>query len=111
MALATIAERILRTIGAITAFASLWIVLIVGIMADDAGNDAGATASAIILLGGLAIVLWILLCSFKPAMVAGWLPPWPVLRFISVKLPSYAVGVAGIAWWLYYGYRRYRGQW
>lgn len=108
MAFTTIVDRILRTIAGITAFASLWIVLIVGIMANDASTPAGARASAIILLGGLGLVVWILLCSFRPVMIAGWLPPWPALRFILVKLPCYTSGVAGIAWCLNYGYMRYR---
>jgi hypothetical protein len=77
-------------------------------MANDSGTPAGERTSRIILNCGGALIAWVLLCSFTPSMVTRWLPTWPGLGFLLVRLPSYAFGLGGIAYVLLMGFWRYR---
>jgi hypothetical protein len=99
MIIKTFADLILRVAAALTAIGLFWIVLIVGIMANDAGTRQGATASVIILLIGGAIGLWVLACSIRPNRMWPNADSKPILHFAAVKLPTYLFGAAG-CWWL-----------
>jgi hypothetical protein len=108
MKFSTLADRILRVVAMVTVIPFMFVVLIVGIMANDAGNASGERASLVILMAGGFLVLWVLLCSIAPTMVRDWLPSWPILRFVLVSLPSYGVALAGLAWGASYSYSKYR---
>ena len=97
MKLATLVDRTLRAAATLTAIVSLWMILMVGVMANDSDTPAGLAASTVILLGGFGVVIWVVMCSIKPLILSRRLSRFPSLRFILVKLPSYAFGVAGIA--------------
>ena len=99
MKFSTFADRSLRVIAVLAAIGFMFVVVIVGIMANDAGNAAGARAGKLIFSLGFLLALWVLICSILPRLVTVWLP-WPVLRFVLVKLPSYVFGLAGLAWCL-----------
>jgi hypothetical protein len=107
MKFSTFADRSLRVIAVLAAIGFMFVVVIVGIMANDAGNAAGARAGKLIFSLGFLLALWVLICSILPRLVTVWLP-WPVLRFVLVKLPSYVFGLAGLAWCLSWGYGTYR---
>jgi hypothetical protein len=108
MKFSTLADRTLRIVAAVTAIAFLFVVLIVGIMANDAGNAKGAKMSALVWGVGGLLVLWVLICSITPSLVTERLSSRPVLRFALVSLPSYVFGLAGLAWCASYGYSAYR---
>jgi hypothetical protein len=107
MKFSTFADRTVRVIAVVTAIGFMFAVVIVGIMANDAGNAAGERAGKLIISLGFLLALWVLICSILPRLLTAWLP-WPVLRFVLVKLPSYAFGLAGLAWCAFYGYSQYR---
>jgi hypothetical protein len=108
MKFSTLADRTLRVVAVFAAIGIMFVVVIVGIMANDAGNAAGEKMGKLIIGGGSLLALWVLICSIWPRLVTVWLPDWPVLRFFLVKLPSYAFGLAGMAWCAFYGYSQYR---
>lgn len=92
-----VAAVILRVSAALSAIASSWVVLMVGIMANDSGTPAGERASAIVLVVGAITILWTLLCSIAPQAISPWLP-WAPLRFILIHLPVLIFGLGGLAW-------------
>lgn len=108
MRLPTIIDLLLRSAAVASAIASSFLVLVVGIMANDSGTPAGARASATILLIGAVLILWVLLCSIRPTLVAELMPNRPALSFLIIKVPSYGFGLAGIGWLLLMGYEHFR---
>jgi hypothetical protein len=108
MKLSAFADLVLRVVAVLTAIPFVFLVLVVGIMANDASNAAGERASMWILCGGGLLVLWVLFSSIKPALIIDSLPSWPVLRFVLGKLPSYIFGVLGLAWGASYAYTHFR---
>jgi hypothetical protein len=108
--IATVIDRTLRAFAALAAIVAVPLVFMVGIMANDAGTRTGAIGSLIILGFGGSLVAWILFCSFRPAVAAGWLWSSEVLRVLLVQLPTYAVGVAAIFGGLYFLHDHYHNK-
>jgi hypothetical protein len=110
MIIATVIDRTLRAFAALAAIVAVPLVLMVGIMANDSGTSTGAIGSLIILGVGGSLVCWILFCSFRPAVAAGWLRSSELLRVLLVQLPTYAAGVAAIVGCLYFLHDRYHNK-
>jgi len=103
MKISTFVDRSVRVIAAITALCAAPIVLVVGIMANDAGTSAGAVGTVLILAIGGGLVLWILICSVRPGF-----PASPTLRLFIATVPIYIVSLAGLYWLISYGRMRYK---
>src|SRR5271167_4503467 len=77
--IATVIDRTLRACAALAGIVAVPLVFLVGIMANDAGTPTSAIGGLIILGVGGSLVGWILFCSFRPAVAAGWLGSSDVL--------------------------------
>lgn len=98
MVAAKIIDRSVRVLAALTAVAALPLVLVLGIMANDAGTPAGAQAGLIILLVGSALIAWVILCCVIPGIMMGWFRRSFILRMLLVDLPAYAFAFGGLSW-------------
>lgn len=98
MVTSKIVDRCVRIVAAVSAVAALPWVLVVGVMANDAGAPAGAQAGLIILLGGSAVIVWVILCCVIPGIISGWLRRSIVLRMLLVDLPPYVFAFGGLSW-------------
>lgn len=96
MTLTKIADLLIRAAALLRALAVLLAVLIVGIMANDSNTPGGLKAQKVIVDCGTLLVAWVMLCSIIPSTVTKWLPPWPGLAVLLVRVPSYAFGLGGI---------------
>lgn len=96
----TVIDRCMRIVGAITAVASLLLVLVLAVMANDAGNAAGERAGDVVLLGGTALAAWVCLCCLKPRLFTGLFPGGVIFTFMLVTLPRYLYALAGLGWCL-----------
>jgi hypothetical protein len=110
MKIGTFFDRTLRACAALAAIVVVPLVFMVGIMANDSGTSTGAIGSLIILGVGGSLVCWILFCSFRPAVAAGWLWSSEVLRVLLVQLPTYAAGAAAIFGCLYFLHDHYHNK-
>lgn len=90
----------MRIVGAITAVASLLLVLLLAVMANDAGNAAGKHAGEVVLVTGTALAAWVCLGCLKPRIFTGLFPGGEVVTFILVTIPRYVYALAGLGWCL-----------
>ena len=88
----------MRVVAALSAVAALPLVLVIGVMANDADTPSGAAAGLAILLSGSAVVSWVVLCCAIPGIVSGWFYRNIILRMLLVDLPPYAFAFAGLSW-------------
>jgi hypothetical protein len=96
MTLAKTADLVIRAAAVLSAIAVLFAVLIVGLMANDSNTPGGLRAQEKIVDCGTVLVAWVMLTSIIPSTVTKWLPPWPGLAVLVVRVPSYAFGLGGI---------------
>jgi succinate-acetate transporter protein len=104
----TVLDRIVRGIALLTAFGSFWVVLGMGIMANDSNTTAGAVASIVIISVGVALCSWVVICSLRPSLFTGTFYRWYRVRFVLVIVPVYAFALAGIWWCVSQLYWRHR---
>lgn len=88
----------MRVVAALSAVAALPLVLVLGVMADDAGTPAGERVGVAILLSGCALVVWVVLCCVIPGIISGWFRRSVILRMLLVDLPPYAFAFGGLSW-------------
>ena len=88
----------MRVVAAVSALAALPLVLVLGVMANDAGTPAGAQAGLVLLLLGSAVIVWVVLCCVIPGIITGWFRRSLILRMLLVDLPPYAFAFGGLSW-------------
>lgn len=98
MAASLIVDRCVRVVAGLTAIATLPVVLVLGVMANDAGTPAGAQAGLVVLLSGSALIVWVVLCCVIPGIISGWLRRSLILRMLLVDLPPYLFACGGLSW-------------
>lgn len=98
MVAAKIIDRSVRVVAALSALAALPLVLVLGVMANDAGTSAGAQAGLVILLIGSALIVWVVLCCVMPGIIMGWFRRSLILRMLLVDLPPYVFALGGLGW-------------
>jgi hypothetical protein len=90
-------ERAVRIVAGLSAIAFLPIVLLVGIMANDSGTQAGVLASQTVLGIGGALSLWVIVCSIAPETASQWFRRSLILRSLFVSLPVYTFALGGVS--------------
>ena len=88
----------MRVVAALSAVAALPLVLVLAVMADEAGTPAGQRAGLAILLSGSALIVWVILCCVIPGIICGWLRRRLALRMLLVDLPPYVFALGGLSW-------------
>ena len=73
-------------------------LLVLGVMANDAGAPAGIQAGLVILLLGSALIVWVVLCCVIPGIILAWFRRSLILRTLLVDLPPYVFAFGGLSW-------------
>lgn len=98
MKLKALVDGVMRIFAILSVLGFFWITLVVGIIANDAGQSSGGRVGSFIMFVGGALGLWVLICSVSHRQMIDLLRRRPALQFLAVKLPIYIFGLSGLIW-------------